>query len=64
MFDDRLRWEFEIRKFSVYYSISKTMEKKGERIIKIKVSAQVLEENEHKNTWTTNGSLRYFLSKC
>ena len=28
MFDDRLRWEFEIRKFSIYYSISKTMEKK------------------------------------
>ena len=50
--------------FSIYYSIFKTMEKKGERIIKIKVSAQVLEENEHKNTWTTNGSLRYFLPKC
>ena len=46
IFDDQTRWEFlkfEIRKFSIHYSISKTRERKGERIIaenKIKVLEQ------------------------
>ena len=36
IFDYQMRWEFfkfEIREFSIYYSISKTRERKGKRII-------------------------------
>ena len=53
IFGDRMRWEFlkfEIRKLSIYYSICKTRERKGKRIVfenKIKLFEQDLEENGH-----------------
>lgn len=50
--DNQVRWDiskFEIGKFSIHYSISKTRERKGERIIletKIKAFEQDLEKVE------------------
>ena len=53
IFDDQMGWgflKFEIRKFSIDYSISKTRNSKGEYIIsenKFKVFEQDLEKNKH-----------------
>ena len=46
--------KFEIKKFSIYYSVSKTREKKGERIIlenEIKAFKEDLEENKCKQEY-------------
>ena len=60
IFDEKLRWKFEIRKFIIHYSISKTRERKNKRIVlenNIKNFKEGLEKktNTTKYIWTANG---------
>ena len=60
IFDDKLGRKFEIRKFIIQYSISKTRERKNKRIVlenNIKDFKEGLEKktNTTKYIWTANG---------